>query len=974
MPISQSNQVDYLFKKIGYNISKSANATVKSPSNETVPSPLTLRGDYVWIQAGTVPATPPSSNSSVVTVYADSLTSSVKTTADATSPTSVTWKTGITNWIDPSFGSNYQVKVYLDTTTSTTPQTTGTQLFPDGTGSGDSWFFDYDSGILNFPDAIPSVVTANPTKVIYVVGYTYTGLFGIANAASIITGTVATANVSLYDNVQNTNTNLTYYPQLVTNTSGNLLTFATNTLSVNALTGNLTAGNVTATQLNGSLLGAVLTPTQTLITTVGTLTNLAVAGNTTTNNLLVTSTANVAANLIVVGNITAQANLVTNNITSPANTNGNIVIDPDGTGDVVLPQSTELYVNSTAANAVVIAGGATVASNLTVGNVATNTITAGNVVVTGNLAGNLYGNVRADSITSIHGNLNLAPLNSNSIVVINTTSALLLPQGTSSQRPSTAVAGEIRYNTDTLSIEWWNGATWFPITNAIQYQQFTGNGIGTSFGLNFPADQNSLLVNINGTMQIPGTAYTVANGVITFAEAPLSTDKVDIRFIAVPLIDVLGNGVANSFSFGNSSTYIPPQALGIGDSPTFQNLFLTGTTGIHFADGTAITSATGLGGGTNYGDSNVASYLTHVGNIIPSSNVTYSLGNVDHQWKDLWVSSNTIYIGGIPLTANGVSNTVTINNQIIGGTNYTKANVAPSGAKLGDQWYDTDTDVLYEYLSDGTQNMWVDITGPFGVAGIQGNVGPQGPAGNDGTSVIILGSVPFFSNLPHWGNLTYGESFIVQSSGNLAVYDGSNFQDVGKIQGPQGIQGNIGPQGPQGAKGDPGAAGRDGANGTNYLNFGNLTANANLNLVSGTLNFASGPGVVIGITSNTANVQLDTTANISLYSITSRFVEPSANVSSSATITPDWTAGTFQNLTITQNFTLGAPINMPTGASMTLIITQDSSGNRAMTANSYYKFASNIKTLSTAAGAIDMINYVNAGNNTYLAVLTKGYA
>ena len=90
MPISQTNQVDYLFKKIGYNISKSANATVKSPSNETIASPLTLRGDYVWIQSASIPGTPPSSSSGVVNVYSDANTNTVKTTADATSPTSVT--------------------------------------------------------------------------------------------------------------------------------------------------------------------------------------------------------------------------------------------------------------------------------------------------------------------------------------------------------------------------------------------------------------------------------------------------------------------------------------------------------------------------------------------------------------------------------------------------------------------------------------------------------------------------------------------------------------------------------------------------------------------------------------------------------------------------------------------------------------------------------------------------------------------
>ena len=43
--------------------------------------------------------------------------------------------------------------------------------------------------------------------------------------------------------------------------------------------------------------------------------------------------------------------------------------------------------------------------------------------------------------------------------------------------------------------------------------------------------------------------------------------------------------------------------------------------------------------------------LTEVAsNIIPSANLVYSLGNATNQWKDLWVSGNTIYIGSVPLT------------------------------------------------------------------------------------------------------------------------------------------------------------------------------------------------------------------------------------------------------------------------------------------------------------------------------------
>lgn len=53
-----------------------------------------------------------------------------------------------------------------------------------------------------------------------------------------------------------------------------------------------------------------------------------------------------------------------------------------------------------------------------------------------------------------------------------------------------------------------------------------------------------------------------------------------------------------------------------------------------------------------YVDPPVIPNLLATGNVIPSANVTYSLGNSTHQWSELWVSNATIYMGGIPLSVN----------------------------------------------------------------------------------------------------------------------------------------------------------------------------------------------------------------------------------------------------------------------------------------------------------------------------------
>ncbi len=52
------------------------------------------------------------------------------------------------------------------------------------------------------------------------------------------------------------------------------------------------------------------------------------------------------------------------------------------------------------------------------------------------------------------------------------------------------------------------------------------------------------------------------------------------------------------------------------------------------------------------------------GNIVPSVNDTYSLGSPDLMWKDIYVSSGTIYLGGKPLSLDDSGNLLFDGNQV----------------------------------------------------------------------------------------------------------------------------------------------------------------------------------------------------------------------------------------------------------------------------------------------------------------------
>ena len=241
MAISQQQIVDYLNKKLGYGVAKTDTVTSKSPSNEANASPLLSVGSSIWQLSNLIPTTIPATNNSIVAVYADSLSTTVQCTVDnTTSVVGSTWLTNLTDWIPPSFGSTYQVKVYAAPAGSISPQTLGTQLFVDGSGNEDSWFFDYQAGILNFADT--NIPSATAGKVIYIVGARYIGQKGISSfplglnlgnvliSGNAVIGNITTASGLFWSNGVSA---------LNTYSNSNVISYLTGTVSV----GNLSTSN-----------------------------------------------------------------------------------------------------------------------------------------------------------------------------------------------------------------------------------------------------------------------------------------------------------------------------------------------------------------------------------------------------------------------------------------------------------------------------------------------------------------------------------------------------------------------------------------------------------------------------------------------------------------------------------------------------------------------------------------------------------
>jgi hypothetical protein len=147
------------------------------------------------------------------------------------------------------------------------------------------------------------------------------------------------------------------------------------------------------------------------------------------------------------------------------------------------------------------------------------------------------------------------------------------------------------------------------------------------------------------------------------------------------------------------------------------------------------------------------------GNIVVGVNNRYSIGTSVGYLQNIYANnitanstvSNTIVANSVvanSVVANSIVTTTAVrwsgNGNPITGTPYTVSATPPSGPSLGDQWYNTSNDILYEYISDGTSSYWVDIQSPT----LSGNTSVA--------ALVVTGGADISGNVNIGGNLTVG--------------------------------------------------------------------------------------------------------------------------------------------------------------------------------------------------------------------------
>jgi len=178
--------------------------------------------------------------------------------------------------------------------------------------------------------------------------------------------------------------------------------------------------------------------------------------------------------------------------------------------------------------------------------------------------------------------------------------------------------------------------------------------------------------------------------------------------------------------------------------------------------------------------------------VFPSADSTFNLGSDALKWKEgyfheLYVDEDTLYIGGVPLSIEGI-------NTIHSG----EGAPAADWGQDGDYYIDTIATEIYGPKTDGAWGSPTALIGPAGEDGQDSVVpGPQGPAGQDSVVPGPQGPAGADSTVPGPQGPA-GADFTIPGPQGPAGEDSV-------VPGPEGPAGqdSVVP-GPQGPQGDPG--------------------------------------------------------------------------------------------------------------------------------------------------------------------------
>ena len=107
--------------------------------------------------------------------------------------------------------------------------------------------------------------------------------------------------------------------------------------------------------------------------------------------------------------------------------------------------------------------------------------------------------------------------------------------GSTADRPTDPVSGDLRFNTDTNKMEYFDGSSFLQLSKegdvAITQDSFTGDGTTTAFTMStsVASDQTQrVIVAVGNVFQNPASAYTLSGTTITFTSPPGNSETITV--------------------------------------------------------------------------------------------------------------------------------------------------------------------------------------------------------------------------------------------------------------------------------------------------------------------------------------------------------------------------------------------------------------------------------------------------------------
>jgi hypothetical protein len=576
------------------------------------------------------------------------------------------------------------------------------------------------ANIIDISNADPAVMTFNPNIVSYTNGTAIT-ILGIAG------------NSSANANLLNGNT---FYVKVANdfNTTGDVSLYISDALDApNAYNG---AGIVYANPANVFATATSSFGTSGSTPAAGAEGSIQynVSGVLTGSALLKFANSNVevsTSNIVVSGGyVSATGNIAGGNVT----TGGIVTATGNVTGGNIITAGLITATGNIRGGNLTTAGAISATGNANVGNIGATGVVATTVSATGNgTFGNVAGgnlvtanNITITGISDLGSNANVRITGGNPIDVLVTIDG----------------AGNLAWGTLTLDAEIANG-----LSNV--YVNLDGN-VTTSVG----GVANVLVVtgtgaNVNGTLSVSGNTDVL--GI-----------KTDNYYYA--------NGVAISFAGSYNDTNVSTFLASYGSN----TITTTGNVDVGNISATLVTGTLATASQPNITSTGTLSGLTVAGNIIPSANGLYDLGNATYQFKDLHLSGNTIYIGTSTITAN--TSGVTINTP-----NASPVALKPAGANTQVQYNDDgafggqNTFTFNELTSTLTANNFV-ATSTANLGNV-GNVTITGGSANYVLQTDGAGNLSWTAQTGG-GNGTYGDANVVTL---LTSYGSNSISTTGNV-------------------------------------------------------------------------------------------------------------------------------------------------------------------------------------------------